>query len=394
MNLQLMESNMTTQSNTENKNILFLVTGMTPQIITETVWALACDPENTEQWIPNEVHVLTTTQGLNQIESLLFNQKHFEQMINEYDLPQIKFNLDQIYVFQDEQGDDLSDLKTPEDNAHAADMICEKIRGFTENPSVSLHVSMAGGRKTMGFYAGYALSLYGRAQDRLSHVLVSEEFEGIKEFFYKTKDRGFVTDRNAKELNTQDAQIWLANIPFIRMRDAILPKHQLKRDDRFTEVVHKINESYKAVKLQINAHQKTVLVNDQFLIDSLPPREFAMLHWFATLRKNGANGVVAPKIDANSKKVSAEDAAHIQQLTDEYCEYYQDLKSSDLKEFCVDKKFFEAVKSLLKSSLEKALGLELAAKIAITQKNRGLPFYLDLQADAIEIVDTFKTENI
>lgn len=29
-------------------NILFLVTGMTPQIITETLWALACDPAKQE----------------------------------------------------------------------------------------------------------------------------------------------------------------------------------------------------------------------------------------------------------------------------------------------------------------------------------------------------------
>ena len=29
----------------------------------------------------------------------------------------------------------------------------------------------------MGFYLGYALSLYGRTQDRLSHVLVSSPYE-------------------------------------------------------------------------------------------------------------------------------------------------------------------------------------------------------------------------
>ena len=50
-----------------SKNILFLVTGMTPQIITETVWALACDPRNNEKWIPDEVHVLSSQDGLTQI---------------------------------------------------------------------------------------------------------------------------------------------------------------------------------------------------------------------------------------------------------------------------------------------------------------------------------------
>lgn len=57
--------------------ILFLVTGMTPQIITETIWALACDPElpHQERFIPDEVHVLSTDDGLNQIRSRLFSEK-------------------------------------------------------------------------------------------------------------------------------------------------------------------------------------------------------------------------------------------------------------------------------------------------------------------------------
>jgi CRISPR-associated protein (TIGR02584 family) len=41
----------------------------------------------------------------------------------------------------------------------------------TADPQASLHVSIAGERKTMGFYVGYALSLFGRTQGRLSHVL-------------------------------------------------------------------------------------------------------------------------------------------------------------------------------------------------------------------------------
>ncbi len=43
-----------------SKNILLVVTGMTPQIITETVWALACDPLNDAPWVPDEIHVLST----------------------------------------------------------------------------------------------------------------------------------------------------------------------------------------------------------------------------------------------------------------------------------------------------------------------------------------------
>ncbi|MBF4102237.1 hypothetical protein INT80_01850 [Gallibacterium anatis] len=54
-----------------------------------------------------------------------------------------------------------------------------------------MHVSIAGGRKTMGFFAGYALSLYGRAQDSLSHVLVSAEYEAIQNFSIRQKQMNF-----------------------------------------------------------------------------------------------------------------------------------------------------------------------------------------------------------
>jgi len=39
------------------------------------------------------------------------------------------------------------------------------------DPNIQLHVSLAGGRKSMRFFAAYALSLWGRDIDRLTHVL-------------------------------------------------------------------------------------------------------------------------------------------------------------------------------------------------------------------------------
>ena len=75
-----------------------------------------------------------------------------------------------------------------------ADFITEQVRQITADPAASLHVSIAGGRKTMGFYAGYALSLFGRAQDQLSHVLVSPSFELLKEFSIRVPTpRSFAT---------------------------------------------------------------------------------------------------------------------------------------------------------------------------------------------------------
>ena len=65
----------------------------------------------------------------------------------------------------------LADIRDERDNAYAADQITKLIAMLTRDSERALHVSIAGGRKTLGFYAGYARSLLGRGQDRLSHVL-------------------------------------------------------------------------------------------------------------------------------------------------------------------------------------------------------------------------------
>lgn len=383
------------------KNVLFLVTGMTPQIITETVWALACDKQNPSPWIPDEIHVLSTEDGLNQIRSRLFSQKEgfkFQQFKQEFSqLAHVAFDDSDTYlhVICDEQGNILKDLKTPEDNELAANLICQMVREFTEDDGVSLHVSIAGGRKTMGFYAGYALSLYGRAQDRMSHVLVEERYESARDFFYPSVDETvFVTNRDGIELKAKDAQIWLADIPFVRMREAIVDKHQLKQNDSFSKVVSKINESFKPIELTIDTKKQQVIINDGAFVVDLPAREFAMLHWFADLCKQGQNGIIAPTDNISNNNAKPETIAHILKLSTEYRQYYDVLKIKDvfdeddeeLKPVDADKRFFEAVKSRLKSALEEGFGLELANKIKLKQDKRGEPFYLDLPAECVHII--------
>lgn len=374
-----------------SRNILFLVTGMTPQIITETIWALACDKDLSDTWIPDEVHVLSTQDGLNQIRKRLFEDGVFEQFKRDYPLLQnIAFDeAKNLHVIKNETDKALLDLKTPEDNEYSADIICQKIKEFTDIKDTSVHVSIAGGRKTMGFYAGYALSLYGRAQDSLSHVLVEEKFERAVNFFYPTPYQNLVSDRDEKVVgDAQEAQVWLAKIPFVRMREAILPKHQLKKKDSFSEVVQKINESYEDVSLELNTFSRKAIVNGKFTIDNLPPREWAFLNWFADRRKHNKGGIIAPIKDSNEKSSSDGQDEHIQALTTEFFSYYYDHKNDEKESLgiSVDKKFFQGAKSRLQTALKEALGIELAAKLDITSDaGKGSPFQLRIASDAITI---------
>ena len=346
--------------------ILFLVTGMTPQIITETIWALACDPElpHQERFIPDEIHVLSTDDGLNQIRSRLFSEKQgskFAQFQEEYpQLANINFDDsdDYLHVIKDRDGNILKDLKTPNDNELAADLICQMIRQFTERDDVVLHVSIAGGRKTMGFYAGYALSLYGRACDRMSHVLVEERYESARDFFYPSVfDNVFVTNRDNVELRTKDAKIWLAQIPFVRLRNS-LSNHDIVASKSFSEVIETLNLSLKPLQMTLDINNRHISIGDK--ICSLTPKEFSIYLLCAKLLQKG-------EILHYPSREFADDIgqAH-QQLFNQIYGYY---KNRD--DIIVDNSYLSTALSTMKRKLIAEFGMTIYEKICIQSKAHG-----------------------
>lgn len=116
----------------------------------------------------------------------------------------------------------LEDIRTVADNAALAQQLFGFIKQLTADPDTALHCSIAGGRKTMSAYLALALTLYGRQQDTLSHVLVSEEFESNPKFFFPTKRSQTIAIRRGNEWDvgdTKTAQVELAEVPFVRLRE-------------------------------------------------------------------------------------------------------------------------------------------------------------------------------
>src|SRR5690625_2044554 len=214
---------------------LLLVSGMSPQIVTETLYALT--QTRKPGFVPTEVHLITTQRGAEQARlNLLSGPGHFIRFCKAYGLDNRIFSRHRIHVIQDAEGRELNDIRTPNENEVAADFITSRILDLTASPETALHVSVAGGRKTMGYYAGYALSLFGRPQDSLSHVLVSEHYESNKDFFYPTPTTHVIFDRDNNPLDASKAQVWLAKIPFVRLRSG-LPESLLGGQHGFSETV-------------------------------------------------------------------------------------------------------------------------------------------------------------
>jgi CRISPR-associated protein (TIGR02584 family) len=205
------------------RTILVAVAGGSPAIITETLWALAkrADPVNVD-----EVRVLTTAKGQAAILNSLLSPTDgkFKSCLKELEVTHpIKFLEKTIFVFKNGKGGELNDIRTDEDNQLAADQICGFIREWTKEDS-RLICSAAGGRKTMSIYLTIAMMLYGRADDRLFHVLVNpEEFESCRDFFhpYRIPQDLPLYDRAGtliKTLSTALATLDLGEIPFVKMR--------------------------------------------------------------------------------------------------------------------------------------------------------------------------------
>jgi CRISPR-associated protein (TIGR02584 family) len=272
------------------RRILLAVTGLSPQVVTETLYALVTQDE---PWVPDEIHLITTRDGEERARLSLLSEQPgwFRRLCHDYGLPTIHFDAECIHVLSAPGGEPLDDIRSPEDNLLAADFITEKVREFTADADTALHVSIAGGRKTMGFFLGYALSLFGRSQDRLSHVLVSAPFESSWVFFYPTPYESIIETHDKKLVDARDARVILADIPFVSLRHG-LPDDLLEGHAHYADAVRQVCRSLGPATLEIDLQQKRVRAGTHEFF--LPPAPLALLSLFARCVKGGGGAISAP----------------------------------------------------------------------------------------------------
>ncbi|MFN5347991.1 MAG: CRISPR-associated ring nuclease Csm6 [Polaromonas sp.] len=258
------------------RRILLCVTGLSPQIVTETVFALSVSQAT--KWIPDEVRLITTQRGADNARLMLLskNPGWFYRLCAEWNLPAISFDESHIEVLHDLNGEPLQDIKNDEDNQRAADGIADLVRRMTDSDDTEIHASIAGGRKTMGFFMGYAMSLWGRPQDKLSHVLVSAPFESRPEFFYPTPTPHIIPARAPGQdpLDASTAKVWLGDIPFVRLRK-LLPASITGQNSGFAQAVSAANRALDQVELEVDIAQSCVRINQQSI--PLPPMQMGLL---------------------------------------------------------------------------------------------------------------------
>ena len=167
------------------RQILVISTGLAPQVVTEMLWWLAAR-EGAPRVVPDAIHIVTTGRGAKVVrEQLLGAGGKLAEFCREFGLPDLGARVNVLVPTEADlgPGDDTRDLDT---NIGYANLITRLLRDLTADPDTHVHASLAGGRKTMSFYLGYAMSLLGREHDELSHVLVSPPaFENSPDFWWK-----------------------------------------------------------------------------------------------------------------------------------------------------------------------------------------------------------------
>lgn len=281
---------MTQQS---QKLILLLVTGTTPQIITETLYALT--QQRGER--VDELRVITTLGGRDKLLKSLLDREsgQFFAFCRDYGVnpDTIKFDETTITLLRTPDGRTLADIRSVEENEFAADQICEIVRELAKDDRTRIHASAAGGRKTMGIFLASAMQLFGRRQDALSHVLVNEPFENHPDFYYlpprpTTLD---LRDRQGKvigQASTADARIELADIPFVRLRGVL--RNWLDELPRgYGQIVQKTQDELDvqdaAQELRLVCDKKKVTILDRQA--QLTEMQFFFYLLFARARKAG-----------------------------------------------------------------------------------------------------------
>lgn len=186
------------------KTILVCTLGRTPQVLVETVWALA---NQKDPIVPDSVVAVSMENYAKDVTASLFGKeggwnflmKHLRRMKVPF---AGKLCFTQVTVPTDYEGA-IHDLRTSHDNMRCADYLFRLIKQYADEAqdNVQVILSLSGGRKSLSALAAVVMSLLARPQDRLVHLIADSSLE----------DGGYHFPRNADGYS-------LFEVPFIRTR--------------------------------------------------------------------------------------------------------------------------------------------------------------------------------
>jgi len=269
------------------RRVLVGLTGLTPQVFTETLYALL---QQQPAFVPTELHLVTTEEGKRRAVQLLNDpERGLAALWSQYGSgPAPAFDAEvHIHIIHEDQ-QALEDVTDAAHHVGTADTVLETLRPFVLDPDCAIHASIAGGRKSMSFYMGYVMSLLAREQDRMSHVLVNPPFESLPAFSFPPRKSQDLTLPDGRRVNTADARVKLSPVAFVHLYQR-LPQQLLEDRVSFQSLIEQAEIALARPRLVIDLSRRLVSVGrpgGRPLVVGLSRHEMALYAYLADHRKS------------------------------------------------------------------------------------------------------------
>lgn len=279
------------------RRVLVALTGLTPQVMTETLYALL---QQQPAFVPTELHLVTTDEGKRRAVQLLRDPVHgLTALWAQYGSgPMPAFDYDtHVHVIREAE-QVLDDVTDAAHQVSTADTIIETLRPLALDPQCAVHASIAGGRKSMSFYMGYVMSLLAREQDRMSHVLVNAPFESLPAFSFPPRIPNDLGLPDGRLVSTAEARVKLSQVPFVHLYQR-LPQQLLESLVSFQSLVEQAELALARPQLVIDMSRRSIGVRgpgSRSLVVSLSPHEMALYAYLADTRRHGV-----PPLDSEAE---------------------------------------------------------------------------------------------
>jgi len=253
------------------KNILICVSGLTPQIITSTLYCL-----KKQKGIEiDELFVVTTSKGRDVIlgtdRELKYPplERQIRNMCSRFGFRVPKFTAHRNVIVAEEESLEIPDMTSESANKIFPNVLCRFVKQQASDVYNNLYCSISGGRKSMGVYLALAISLFGKENDKLVHVLTTSENE----------QRKLPYPMNKK----QEEEFVLTEIPFVRLRTIL--RDFLRREEsikyvrekklKYSDIVELTQSRLRTEKLYINKKTECIYFGDNPAV-KIEPSQFKL----------------------------------------------------------------------------------------------------------------------
>jgi CRISPR-associated protein Csx14 len=371
------------------KRILLAICGLSPQVITETLYAL-----HQEGRMPHGIRVITTRSGKEALyANFLSENGPYQRFLRDYGIeaPAVEFGPRHVIAVRDHNGVEIDDITGEEENELFLSACMEVTFELTRDRDTQVFFSIAGGRKTMGACLAMAAQCYGRPEDRIFHVLVSPEFESCRDFYYPPPVSVPITlqDRQGEPFvkETRYAKVTLVPMPFFPIRERLSDRHLKGPESPAALMLSLVREKRHELVIDLKAR----VVTWKGVQCDMMPAPLALFTFFAMLKKDNACDKINCRCCSGCFLNAVEVLDRQAQITDIYqriCggKCIEEMSTSGVVALTTEN--FNSYRSKIARILEKAFGAHEMKNICIDSRGRkpGVRYGLAIGRERIRVV--------